>query len=123
MTAILFLSFKSFSQNVILSEKTAKLVAKDLSEGDYCRQEKENLEKKIKEKDNIIENKIQDVENLESQNEVLNSIVLIKNETIENKNKSISDQEKIINRNKNTSIVWKCGTAIAIVLGIILAVQ
>lgn len=114
---------KSFSQTVILNKKQAKETAKDLIKGDLCQEEKKHLEEQNNILSNQIEQKTQEVENLESQNKKYRSVVEQDNKNLILKDEIIADLEKSAKRKENISVIWKIGTAVGVVLGIILAVQ
>lgn len=108
MSIILILaSFSSFSQNVILSEKQAKAVAKDLIAGEACKEELEQTqsileltETKVKLKDKVILN-------LENQKSEILKKDILRLEQIDLKDKIISVREKELKKKNRTSIFYK----------------
>lgn len=113
---LILASFSSFSQNVILSEKQAKSVAKDLIAGEACREELDKTqsileltETKVKLKDKVIQN-------LEKQKSELNAKDLLRLEQLDSKDKIISDTEKQIKGANRKTTFYKI-IALAGVLG------
>lgn len=107
LIAILLSSFKSFSQTIILTEKQAKAVAKDIVEGKACKEELEQTksvleltETKVKLKDKVIQN-------LEKQKSELNAKDLLRLEQIDSKDKIISDTEKQVKDANRKSTFYK----------------
>lgn len=123
MTAILFQTWTSFSQSVILSENTAKKVVKELVESDYCKEENKLLSDQVTILSNQIEQKQEEVDNLDGQIETQQSIILTKDKLLSNDQDIIKDLKKIITRKENTSLIYKIGTGVAIVLGLVVIAQ
>lgn len=107
LAVITLINFKSFSQKIILSEKQAKAVAKDIVEGKACKEELEQTqnvleltETKVKLKDKIIHN-------LEKQKSELLHKDLLRIEQIDSKDKIITDTEKQLKKANTKATVYK----------------
>ncbi len=84
---LLLVSFKSFSQNdtikkIVLNEKTAREVVKDLVQGDICKK--------------LLVLKDEEIKNLQEQNDELVEIIKIKDSISSKKDQIITIQEKAI---------------------------
>ncbi len=114
-----------FSQNdtVKLSEQTARLTIKDLVEGDFCKQENENLTTQNNILISQLDTKQSEINILDATVEALKSIVVLKDEMINNDQGVIKDLNKIITKKDNVSLIYKIGTGVGIVLGLILIAQ
>lgn len=116
MLAVLVLaSFSSFSQNVTLSEKQAKAVAKDLIAGEACAQELEQTQNILELTETKLRLKEEVVLNLESQKSELQKKDLLRMEQISSKEKIIQNVEKQV-RNVNRKTTFYKIAAVAGIL-------
>ena len=84
---LLLVSFKSFSQNdtvkkIVLNEKTAREVVKDLVQGDICKK--------------LLVLKDEEIKNLQEKNDELIEIIKIKDSKLDKKDQIITIQDKAI---------------------------
>lgn len=107
-----------FSQKdtIRISQNDARKAVKELIEYDYQKLEIANLEDQIIVLEKRLSGKDSEIGNLEGQKEVLNSVVNLKDSTI-------LKYEKIIKKQKNTSFIYKIGTAIGVISTIIFAIK
>lgn len=116
LIAILLSSFKSFSQTIILSEKQAKAVAKDLVEGKACKEELEQTQNVLELTETKVNLKDKVIQNLEKQKSELLSKDLFRVEQLDSKDKIISDTELQIKKVNRKSTFYKI-VALAGILG------
>lgn len=112
----MLINFKSFSQKIILSEKQAKAVAKDIVEGKACKEELEQTQNLLELTETKVTLKDKVIQNLEKQKSELLNKDLLRMEQIDSKDKIIADTEKQLQRSNTKSIVYKI-LAVAGLLG------
>lgn len=116
LIAILLSSFKSFSQTIILTDKQAKAVAKDLVEGKACKEELEQTQNVLELTETKVKLKDKVIQNLEKQKSELLSKDLFRVEQLDSKDKIISDTELQIKKVNRKSTFYKI-VALAGVIG------
>lgn len=109
-------SFNSFSQSVILSEKQAKAVAKDLIAGQACKEELEQTQSVLELTETKVKLKDKVIQNLEKQKSELLAKDLLRVEQLDSKDKIISDTEKQVKKASRKTTFYKI-VALAGVIG------
>ena len=106
-TILVLASFSSFSQNVILSEKQAKAVAKDLIAGEACKEELEQTQNVLELTETKIKLKDKVIQNLERQKLEFQAKDLLRVEQLDSKDKIISDTEKQLKKSERKTTFYK----------------
>lgn len=104
---LVLVSFSSFSQNVILSEKQAKAVAKDLIAGEACKEELEQTQNVLELTETKIKLKDKVIQNLEKQKSEFQAKDLLRVEQLDSKDKIISDTEKQLKKSERKTTFYK----------------
>lgn len=107
LAVLILASFSCFSQNVILSEKQAKSVAKDIVEGEACKQELEQTQNLLELTETKVRLKDKVIQNLEKQKSEFNKKDVLRVEQIESQNKIISDTEEQVKKANRKSTFYK----------------
>lgn len=100
-------SFNSFSQNVILSEKQAKQVAKDIIEGEACKDELEQTQSVLELTETKVKLKDKVIQNLEKQKTEFDKKDALRIEQIKSQDKIISDTEKQVKKANRKTTFYK----------------
>jgi len=100
-------SCSSFSQNVILSENQAKAVAKDIVEGQACKEELAETQNVLKLTETKVALKDKVIGNLENQKKELQKINALEVEKSKSLQTIVSSREKELKLQKNSSLFYK----------------
>ena len=112
----MLINFKSFSQKIILSEKQAKAVAKDIVEGKACKEELEQTQNVLELTETKVKLKDKVIQNLEKQKSELVQKDLIRIGQLESKDKIVADTEKQLKKANTKTTIYKI-IAVAGILG------
>lgn len=117
LSAILILaSFSSFSQSVILSERQAKAVAKEIIEGEACKEELEQTQSVLELTETKAKLKDKVIQNLEKQKSELLKKDLLRLEQLDSKDRIILETELQLKKANRKSTFYKI-IALAGVIG------
>ena len=100
-------NFSSFSQSVILSENQAKAVAKDIVEGQACKEELLKTQNILQLTETKVELKDKVISNLENQKTELQKANELEAEKSKSLQTIISSREKELKLHKNSSLFYK----------------
>lgn len=124
LAVLILASFSSFSQSVILTEKQAKKVAKDVVEGEACKEELEQTQNVLELTETKVRLKDKIIQNLEDQKKDLLQAESLRIEQIVSKDKIIIAVEKQLKTQKKVSWIYKAGAfAGAVLSGILLVAK
>ena len=116
-------SCSSFSQNVILSENQAKAVAKDIVEGQACKEELAETQNVLKLTETKVDLKDKVIGNLENQKTELQKINELEAAKSESLQTIVYSREKELKRQKNSSLFYKIIAVAGVLTSVFLLIK
>lgn len=105
---------KTTSEGTLVKDDVMVDILVEVEEGDFCKQEVENLESQIKEKNKIEEEKDKQILNVLNQNDNLSLANLELKSTNDLISNALNNTESALKKEKNGKTFWKTTTFVAI---------